>query len=609
MPGIAGVFSKAPDAGEQLARMLTCMLHEPAYSSGAYSATVLGCHLAWVFHRGSAGEGMPQWNANRDVCLIITGADFSDPSEMDALWRRGRRPDCDDAGYLVTMYEEYGDSFVARLNGCFSGVLVDLRLGIFILFNDRYGAGRIYCVEDSHGFYFASEAKALLRVLPNVRRLDPKAVAETLSVGCVLQNRTLFHGISLLPPASIWTFRRGAALRRQVYFSPLDWEQLPALDPEAFYDHFRNSFARLLPRYFKGSRPVAMSLTGGLDGRMIMAWARRPPGSLPCYSFESAYRESHDARLARQVAQHCGQPHTTIQVGKGFLDDFPSLAPRNVYLSDGTMDVSGAVELYVNRIARDIAPVRMTGNYGSEILRANVAFRPRRLGPGILRPELLHLVDEAEETYRIERRVRDITFIAFKQVPWHHHARLSVEQSQLTVLSPFLDNEIVSLMYRAPESTLSSPGASLRLIHDGDAALARLPTDRGIAYASIGVANRIRSIVREFSFKAEYAYDYGMPQWLARADRALASLELERLFLGRHKFFHFRTWYRGPLAPFVREVLLDRRALERSCYEPRVLEKMVDDHTAGGGNHTLEIHRALTLEFIHRELLERWTGD
>jgi hypothetical protein len=34
----------------------------------------------------------------------------------------------------------------------------------------------------------------------------------------------------------------------------------------------------------------------------------------------------------------------------------------------------------------------------------------------------------------------------------------------------------------------------------------------------------------EFSFKAEYAYDMGMPQWLARIDHAVSFLSWERLF-------------------------------------------------------------------------------
>src|SRR5262249_59340202 len=90
-------------------------------------------------------------------------------------------------------------------------------------------------------------------------------------------------------------------------------------------------------------------------------------------------------------------------------------------------------ELYANRIARQIAPVRLTGNYGSEILRGNVAFRPGKLTETLLEPEFAQSVRTAGATYQAERNGRPLSFIAFKQVPWHHYARLAVEQSQLTL--------------------------------------------------------------------------------------------------------------------------------------------------------------------------------
>jgi asparagine synthase (glutamine-hydrolysing) len=37
-----------------------------------------------------------------------------------------------------------------------------------------------------------------------------------------------------------------------------------------------------------------MSLTGGLDIRMIMVCINQPPESLPCYTFGGVYRDSLD---------------------------------------------------------------------------------------------------------------------------------------------------------------------------------------------------------------------------------------------------------------------------------------------------------------------------
>jgi asparagine synthase (glutamine-hydrolysing) len=106
--------------------------------------------------------------------------------------------------------------------------------------------------------------------------------------------------------------------------------------------------------------------------------------------------------------------------------------------------------------------------------------------------------------------------------------------------------------------------------------------------------------IHEFTFKAEYAYDYGMPQSVARIDHWLRGLHLERLFLGRHKFGHYRVWYRDALAPYVREMLLDSKTLSRPYVDAAMLERMVTAHLRGIQNHTTAIHKMLSLELLQR---------
>ena len=107
-----------------------------------------------------------------------------------------------------------------------------------------------------------------------------------------------------------------------------------------------------------------------------------------------------------------------------------------------------------------------------------------------------------------------------------------------------------------------------------------------------------------FTFKAEYAYDYGMPPSLARIDHLFSSFHLERLFLGRHKFSHFRVWYRDALAQYIRDMLLDQRTLSRPYLQPNGLEAIVRGHLKGDRNYTTEIHRLLSLELMHRLFLD-----
>jgi asparagine synthase (glutamine-hydrolysing) len=490
------------------------------------------------------------------------------------------------------------------LNGAFSGVILDLREQKIVLFNDRYGLGRIYYHENGEGFYFASEAKALLTVLPQLRQLDLNSWGEFFACGCVLQDRSLFTGISLLPSGSAWTFRCGQTPEKKFYFDRTSWENQPALSELEYYEKLKETFGRVLPRYLTSKQGVGLSLTGGLDTRMIAAWAAPVAGTLPCYTFGGSYRDPADVTISRKVARLVQQDHRVINVDREFFKQFPALAKESVYRTDGAMDVGGSVELFVNRQARQIAPIRLTGNYGSEILRGSVNFKPDTNFLPILDHGMAGYCQTAGKTYGRELNGNRLSFIAFKQVPWFHYSRFALEQTLVVMRSPFLDNELVALAYRGPSELGQSRHLAGQLIHDGNPALAKVPADRG-PLGRPGLIGKLRQNWQEFTFKAEYAYDYGMPQWLARIDRLFAPCHFERLFLGRHKFYHFRIWYRNELAPYVKEVLLDPRALSRPYLNKSHVEKMVASHVTGRGNHTTMIHKLLTSELIHRQLLEQ----
>ncbi len=572
-----------------LAPMAAALVHGRAKALETFRSDELGLELG-----GSADEpaSLLAWNGDRSVGFALTGEIFS------LHGRDGTAVDRPSLGALLDAYVQDGTSALARFNGWFSLLIVDRRRERVVLCNDRYGLGRIYWTGDAARILFATEAKALLAVVPSSRRLDPRGVAEFISHGCVLQNRSLFAGIELLPGGSCWTFAQGRLVERGRYFDPSQWAARPPWREDEYLEELTRVFSRVVRRYSHHERGVAMSLTGGLDSRMVLAWGRHAPGTLPCYTFGGPFRECADVSIARELAAVSRQPHQVLPVEQDFFRDFVPLAERNILASDGAMDVSGAMEVYMNRKAREIAPIRLTGNYGSEILRANVAFRPGRPDRSQFTPEFSGLLDEARETYAREAQGSRIGFIAFKQVPWHHYARFATERSQLLPRSPFLDNELVELAFRIPPSLEGDPRPLLGLISRGNAALDAVRTDRALR-AKLGPWGKVRREWQEFTAKAEYAYDYGMPAWLVRADRLARPLHLERLFLGRHKFYHFRVWYRDQLkealtsGPFARPL---------PFYRDGVPATLIRAHTSGRANRTLELHKLLTLQLADRLL-------
>jgi asparagine synthase (glutamine-hydrolysing) len=605
MPGIVGLITNLPRerAERELLTMVEALCHEPFYVTGTWVDESLGVYVGWVARAGSFSDGMPLTSEEGNAVLVFSGEDHSEPGIPAKLKERGHSVEPNGPAYLVHLYQE-DSTFPTGLNGWFHGLVADRARGTATLFNDRFGMHRLYYHESKEAFYFAAEAKAILAVRPELRRIHPRALGEWIECGCALENRTLFENLHVLPPASRWVFRDGLVNRRASYFQPREWEEQGTLSPEDFHRAIRDVFSSNLPRHFNGRERVGMSLTGGLDTRMIMAWHNPLPGSLPCYTFGGTFRECRDVIVARQVARACRQPHAVIRCGPEFISQFPEYAERTVYLTDGCADVGCSPVLYGCQKAREIAPARMTGNYGDQVLRGFRAFKPMDPAPGLFASDLVPHLKAARQTYSRIVDTHPLSFAAFRQAPWHHHQLLALEQTQLTMRSPFLDNDVVRTLYRAPEAVAKNNDLRIRLIGDGNTALRNIRTDMGFAGRGEGFPGAIFRHYHTFTFKADYAYNHGMPQWMAQIDHFFAPLHLERLFLGRHKYYHFRVWYRDALAGYLREMLLDSRTLSRPFWEKKSLENMVQHHIKGDRNYTNEVHRVLSLELLHRLFID-----
>ncbi len=451
MVGIVGIIEKqrSPDSSFALEQLVKA-LSRPICSSGSLTLEKAGAHLGWVCRKGSFSDCLPVWNEARNICLIFTGENFLDRADLDELKRKGHVFDKENASSLVHLYEEWGEDFLLRLNGIFSGLLVDLREEKVILFNDRYGLGRVYFHENEQGFYFASEAKALLKIVPALRTVDPVALSEFFVCGCPLENRSLFSGRPSPSRRCRMDLARASARDLSGLLRSGRLGGAAGAFGGTFYERLKEVFTRIVPSYFVGPQSVAMSITGGLDSRMIMAALRAPANSIRCYTFGGMSRECADVKVGRALAKACGQPFDVLPLTPDFFSQFPQLAMDAVRLTDGAMDVSGAANIYLNRLAREVAPVRMTGNYGGEILRGITGLKAQPVDESLFDPEFVSNCEQSPPLLPDARQTVLQSFIAFKQVPWLHFGMLAVEQSQMTVRTPYLDNELVALSYQAP---------------------------------------------------------------------------------------------------------------------------------------------------------------
>jgi len=602
MPGIVGIVSERPSGEcESLVKsMASSMEHESFYESGMYSVPEMGIYAGWVAHENSFGAGQPFLNERRDVALLFSGECFADAETRTGLRQKGHDLRQAAGSWLVHLYEEEGDRFFEKLNGLFSGLLIDKRQGKAFLFNDRYGVERLYWHETEEAVFFASEAKALLRVLPELRAFDREGVAQFLAFGCTLGQRTLFRGVELLPGASVCCFENGKC-HKQKYFSPETWESQPILSGEAFVAKFKETFQRILPRYFESESRIGISLTGGQDSRMIMACLPKAGEKPVCYTFSGDKRDTLDALLAARLAEVCGLEHQILRIGPNFFSDFAAHVDRTVYVTDGTLGSLGAHEIYLNNQARALSPVRLTGNFGGEILRGVSMFKPLYLAPALFNADLADSVTFCRCRWS-HNGEHPITFAAFHEAPEQRFGIVAPSRSQTSFRTPYLDNEIVALAYQAPETVRMSSDCTLSLVKANNPSLSKVPTDTG----EMGEANRLavasRRIFSKTVRKLDYLRSEGLPHGLSRFDSLLTQISSALGIAGLHKYLPYRLWFQRELAAYVDGILKDAQVRHSSLWDSRFLEHMAAGHATGHNNYLREIDAVLTLGAVERLL-------
>jgi len=233
-----------------------------------------------------------------------------------------------------------------------------------------------------------------------------------------------------------------------------------------------------------------------------------------------------------------------------------------LFISDGAVDISGAAELYFHERAREIAPIQVTGTYGGVVLRKDRLIHSSSLDEHLFNREFLNVVKEVAGRFK-ELSSDSLTFSLSKAIPWSCSGKLSIGQSQMAVRTPLLDNDLVGLMYRALDEVREDEGTCMRLIRDGNPLLAE-KTDSKVR----GVLGSLLGFLRKRDHENYPAYP--------------------------------GQWFCNELSGWVREVLLDKRSLERPHINKSFLEQCVETHIRGESDYTNEIASALTAELVNR---------
>jgi asparagine synthase (glutamine-hydrolysing) len=370
MCGIFGILNLdgSPVQRAALQAMARLTVHRGPDDEGFHLDGACGIGMRRLSIIDLAGGHQPLTNLEGNLTLVCNGEIYNFRElrrELQALGHRFKTKS--DSEVMLHGYAQWGEDFLQRLNGMYGFALWDARRRRLVLGRDRLGVKPIYVYRDARRLAFASEAKALL-ALPGVSaRLDTEALSSYLNLGYVAAPRSMFRGISKLPPATILTAEDGRVEERRYWRIPHVTEQ--GSSDKAWIERIRARLEESVRMQMVSDVPIGAFLSGGIDSSTVvglMAAHSDRPIRTYAIGFEGAAAEQYYNELpyARRVAELFGTEHREIVV----RPDTASLLPRLLWHMDEPIADTAFITTYlVSEFARREVTVILSGVGGDEL--------------------------------------------------------------------------------------------------------------------------------------------------------------------------------------------------------------------------------------------------
>lgn len=308
--------------------------------------------------------------------IVFNGAIYNYP-ELQAELRAGGyvfKTNCD-TEVLLAAYATHGPACLSRLRGMFAFAVWDARERSLFVARDALGIKPLFYARLGHGVVFASELNSILASGLVAREIDPASVGEYLAWFSVPAPRTIYRGMSNLPPGHCLTIGADGRVKTSA------WWHLPAPRSSARTAATREEFTAELRRQLEDTIrahriadvPVGAFLSGGMDSTAVVGLMVRSGASqLKTFSLvfeETEYSERESARLA---ANSFGtQHHEEVLTGARIAADLPHLLDA---YDQPTGD--GLNTYYVSQAARaGGVKVALSGLGGDELFGGYPSFR------------------------------------------------------------------------------------------------------------------------------------------------------------------------------------------------------------------------------------------
>jgi len=627
MCGIVGIIRKDGSQRydiDDVHRMADAIVHRGPDDHGFFEDrnVILGMRRLSIIDL--EGGHQPIHNEDRTVWVVNNGEIYNYQRLRRMLIDRGHRFETDsDTEVLVHLYEEYGEDFLAHLEGMFAVALWDAKQRKLILARDRIGIKPLYYWMVNGELAFASEIKSIITLPGFSVAVDGSALAEYTGIGYAVAPKTIFEGVQKLPPASALVWQDNTFRINQYWSPPTDIDESTAY--EEWAERIRHEFERAVKDHMVSDVPVGAFLSGGIDSSAVVT-SMGDSSSQDLSTYSIGYRGGQAAEYynelpyAREVAENLGTRHSEIEV----KPNVAGLLPKLIWHLEEPISDSAMMTTYlVSELAAKSVKVILSGVGGDELFAGYNRYlgdhyynryqkAPRWLRDNLL-PKLANLLPSGRQNRLMDMSRYAKRFINASGMDWRERYR--------HFLSIANDDVVDKLLSRGTQSNMNgfSIAAGNETAEDELLRLFRIDWQTQLAENLLLLTDKMSMAV---SLECRVPFlDHRLVELAARipARHKLPNGRLKGLLkdslkgvlpdsvINRRKRGFgapVGVWFKQELIPLRNELLGYQTVDRRGLLDPQTVRLICEDHDNGREDYTDLILVMMNLEIWSRLFLD-----
>ncbi len=629
MCGIAGAVGVAPGlvSSREVEVSTTAIAHRGPDDWGVWSDDfcALGHRRLSIIDLSPAGH-QPMCTEDGNLYITFNGEIYNFQSLREELRGLGHRfRTGTDTEVILNAYRQWGADCLGRLRGMFAFGIWDRTAHRLFLARDRVGKKPIFYTQIGARFYFSSELQGILSNPDVPRRPDLAAINEYLSFGYIPAPSTGFSGIFKLPAAHFLLLEpQGDGFRQQIQgYWTLRYEPKQDLHEQEAAGEIRRLLTESVKLRMISDVPLGAFLSGGIDSSVVVG-LMAGLSSKPVKTFSIAFRDEayNEAQYAAIIARKWNTEHTEFMVEPNAMEILPTLVR---HYGEPYADSSAVPTYYVSKLTRQHVTVALTGDGGDENFAGYDRYRANQLAermsrfPGMrwLASGVSSMLPDSLDYRSRLRRMKRFLAVASEDMAkrYLHWITFYSTAEKQTLLTEEFKRE------SSPEGSdawLAGLFAEARGLGPVEAAMAvdivsYLPYD---LLVKTDIATMISALEARCPFLDHVFMEFVAQLPLSfKLKGGCSKFLLKKTFpdllppeiVNRPKRgfgVPIGSWFRGPLAPMLKETLAPEAMQRRGLLQPAHVETLVREHTSGQRDHGYRLWNLLMLELWFREFID-----